>query len=154
MFSKVCMYMCVYMYTKFEVDPLTVTQKKSFTFWDAKFVMTLHMLERLKQSSVFDLIIIKVNTDLFEKENNVPQKRFHSHYLQDCHKGINDWEVILFEKCETHKQIKERETFWQHKLKWWEKYLLKNICFCSHHNKLDISYDKFLRSWFNTWNQI
>ena len=71
----------------------------------------------VKQSSVFDLIIIKVNTDLFEKANNVPKKRFHSHYQQDCHKGVNDWEVILFEKCETQKQIKERETFWQHKLK-------------------------------------
>ena len=27
------------------------------------------------------------------------------------------WEVTLFDKCETHKQLKERETFWQHKLK-------------------------------------
>ena len=24
---------------------------------------------------------------------------------------------LYFEKCETHKQLKERETFWQHKLK-------------------------------------
>ena len=44
-------------------------------------------------------------------KQNVPQKRFHSHYVQDCHKGIDDWEVTLFEKCETHKQLKERETF-------------------------------------------
>ena len=50
-------------------------------------------------------------------KHNVPQKRFHSHYVQDCHKGIDDWEVTLFEKCETHKQLNERETFWQHKLK-------------------------------------
>ena len=50
-------------------------------------------------------------------KQNVPQKRFHSHFVQDCHKGIGDWEVILFEKCETHKKLKERETFWQHKLK-------------------------------------
>ena len=50
-------------------------------------------------------------------KQNVPQKRFHSHYIQDCHRGIDDWEVTLFEKCETHKQLKERETFWQHKLK-------------------------------------
>ena len=41
----------------------------------------------------------------------------YSHYIQDCHGGIDDWEVTLFEKCETHKQLKERETFWQHKLK-------------------------------------
>ena len=50
-------------------------------------------------------------------KQNVPQKRFHSHYIQDCHRGIDDWEATLFEKCETHKQLKERETFWQHKLK-------------------------------------
>ena len=50
-------------------------------------------------------------------KQNLPQKCFHSHYIQDCHTGIDDWEVNLFEKYETHKQLKERETFWQHKLK-------------------------------------
>ena len=35
----------------------------------------------------------------------------------DGHLGINDWDFILFEQCETHKQLKERETFWQHRLK-------------------------------------
>ena len=50
-------------------------------------------------------------------KQNVPQKRFHSHYIQGCHKGIDDWEVTLFEKCEAHKQLKEKETFWQHILK-------------------------------------
>ena len=35
---------------------------------------------------------------------------------QDCHRGIDDWEVTLFEKCETHKQAKERETFLQYVL--------------------------------------
>ena len=29
-------------------------------------------------------------------KQNVPQKRFHSHYVQDCYKGIDDWEVTLF----------------------------------------------------------
>ena len=37
---------------------------------------------------------------------------FHSHYVQDCHKSINYWEFTLFEKCETYKQLKEKETFW------------------------------------------
>ena len=74
------------------ITTITLTAKA----WDAEFVM--------KQSSVFGLIIITVNTDLFEKEDNVPRKRFHPHYIQDCHKGIDDWEVTLFEKCETHKQ--------------------------------------------------
>ena len=54
----------------------------------------------------------------FRKEKqNVPQKGFHSHHVQDCYKVIDDWEVTLFEKCERHKQLKEKETFWQHKLK-------------------------------------
>ena len=77
----------------------------------------LPVLEKLKQRFVFGLIIIKVNTDLFEKENNLPQKHFHSHYIQDCNRGIDDWEVTLLEKCETYKQLKEREMFWQHKSK-------------------------------------
>ena len=33
------------------------------------------MLERLKQSSVLDLITIKVNTDIFEKENRMCHRK-------------------------------------------------------------------------------
>ena len=47
----------------------------------------------------------------------MPQKRFHDHYFLDGHLGIDDWDFTLFEKCETHKLLKERETFWQHRLK-------------------------------------
>ena len=68
-------------YLKFKVDPLTVTQKKYFTFRDAKFVMTLHMLERLKQSSVFDLVIIKINTYLFEKKNRMYYRSVFIHTM-------------------------------------------------------------------------
>ena len=78
------------------------------------------MLERLKQSFVIGLMIIKVNTPLFEKENRTYHRSVFihtTHYIQDFHRGIDDWEVTLFEKCETHKQLKERETFWQYKLK-------------------------------------
>ena len=45
----------------------------------------------------------------FEKEKRMYHRRVFIH--QDCHRGIDDWEVTLFEKCETHKQPKERETF-------------------------------------------
>ena len=47
----------------------------------------------------------------------VPQKRFHAHYCLNGHSGIDDWNFVLFEQCETHEQLKERETFWQHRLK-------------------------------------
>ena len=50
-------------------------------------------------------------------KQNVPEKRFNSHYIQDWHRGIDDWEVTLLEKCEIHKQLKEREMFLRHKLK-------------------------------------
>ena len=53
----------------------------------------------------------------FGKGNQtVPQKRFHAHYCLDGHSGIDDWNFVLFEQCETHEQLKERETFWQHGL--------------------------------------
>ena len=49
---------------------------------------------------------------------NVLQKCFLSHYMQGCHRAIDDWEVTLLEQCETRKQLNEKEeTFWQHKLK-------------------------------------
>ena len=54
----------------------------------------------------------------FRKGNQkVPQKRFHAHYCLDGHSGINDWDFVIFEQGETHEQLKERETFWQHRLK-------------------------------------
>ena len=55
---------------------------------------------------------------VFRKGNRkIPQKRFHDHYCLDGHLGIDDWDFTLFEQCETYKQLKERETFWQHRLK-------------------------------------
>lgn len=48
-------------YLKLKVNPLIVTKKKFFTLWDVKFLVTLPILERLKQSFVSGLIIVKVN---------------------------------------------------------------------------------------------
>ena len=54
----------------------------------------------------------------FRKGNQkILQKLFHDHYCLDGRLVINDWDFILFEQCETHKQLKERESFWQHRLK-------------------------------------
>ena len=30
---------------------------------------------------------------------------------------IDDWNFVIFEQCQTHEQLNETETFWQHKLK-------------------------------------
>ena len=54
----------------------------------------------------------------FRKDNRkVPQKLFHTHYCFDGHSGIEDCDFAIFEQCETHAQLKEIETFWQHRLK-------------------------------------
>ena len=53
----------------------------------------------------------------FKKGNwKVPQKLFHTHYCLDSHSGIEDWDFVIFEQCETHALLKERETFWQRRL--------------------------------------
>ena len=66
---------------KFKVDRYTLTQKKLFTFWDAKFAMLLFMLERLKQSFALDLVIIKVKTDFSEKENIMYHRNVFTHIV-------------------------------------------------------------------------
>ena len=55
---------------------------------------------------------------VFRKGNQkVPQKRFHAHYCLDGHSGIDGCDFVIFEQRETHEQLKEREIFWQHRLK-------------------------------------
>ena len=54
----------------------------------------------------------------FRKGNwKVSQRLFHAHYCVDGHSGIEDWDFVIFEQCKTHAQLKERETFCQHRLK-------------------------------------
>ena len=37
--------------------------------------------------------------------------------MGNSHNGIDDWQFTLYEQCETHEQLKEREIFWQERLK-------------------------------------
>ena len=39
------------------------------------------------------------------------QKIFEDHYYLDTRLGIDNWDFTLFQQCQTHKQLKERETF-------------------------------------------
>ena len=45
------------------------------------------------------------------------QKIFEDHYYLDSRLGIDNWDFTLFQQCQTHKQLKERETFCQHRFK-------------------------------------
>ena len=69
------------------------------------------MLVGQKQNLEQDLIIIERHIGPTEKKN-VSQQRFHEHYGQHSHDRIDDWQFTLIEQCETHEQLKERETYW------------------------------------------
>ena len=77
------------------------------------------MLEKPKLSFNIGSITIKANIELSGKETEKnPQTFFNDHYCLDGHLGIDDdWDFTLFEQCETHKKLKERETFGSHRLK-------------------------------------
>ena len=79
-------------------------------------MVKLLMFVRQKRNLVQDLIITKMDTGRIKKPK-VSQQRFHGHYWQQSHNGIDDRQFTLTEQCETHEQLKERETFWQHRLK-------------------------------------
>ena len=47
---------------------------------------------------------------MFRKVNRkVPQKLFHTHHSLNGHSGIEDRDFVIFEQCEAHAQLKERE---------------------------------------------
>ena len=49
-----------------------------------------------------------------EGVNHVEKNLTHD-YL-DGHSGTEDCDFVIFEQCETHAQLKDSETFWQHRL--------------------------------------
>ena len=53
----------------------------------------------------------------YREKYKLTQQCFHEHYGQHSHNGIDHWQFTLIEQCETHKPLKEKEAFWQHKLK-------------------------------------
>ena len=69
-------------------------------------------LQNLEQS----LIIIKATTGPQEKNRKDHSNVFMNIMGNNSHNGIDDWQLII-EQCETHKELKERETFWQGRLK-------------------------------------
>ena len=44
----------------------------------------------------------------YRKKRKVSQQRFHEHYGQHNHNGIDDWQFTLMEQCETQEQVKSR----------------------------------------------
>ena len=76
------------------------------------------MIQKAKIKFRFRFNNYKSENRAFRKGiQKVPQKLFHTHYCLDGHSGIEDWVFVIFEQCKTHAQLKERETFWQQRLK-------------------------------------
>ena len=80
-------------------------------------MVKLLMLARQKRSLEQDLIIIIVRTGPIEKNVKYHSNIFMNIMKKHSHNGIDDWQFTLIEQCETHEQLKARETFWQHRLK-------------------------------------
>ena len=100
-------------YLKFKVGPLNCNSEKVLYLLRSKICENTPYVGKAKTKFRLRFNNYKSKHRSFRKgKQNVPEKRFHSPFIQDCHRVIDDWEVILFEKCETHKQLKERETFW------------------------------------------
>ena len=46
----------------------------------------------------------------------VPQAGLFEHFLQNDHHGMEDWEFQVIDKSWNLNKLRERESFWQHKL--------------------------------------
>ena len=75
-------------------------------------MVKLLMLEKPKLGFDIDPITIKENKAFTKGNQKIPTKLFQDYCLDD-RLGI-DWNFTFFDKCETHKQLKERKTFWHH----------------------------------------
>ena len=75
------------------------------------------MLEKPKKSFDIGLITVKANIELSGKETENTPGTFSWAFCLGGHLGIDDWDFTVSEQCETHKQLKQKETFWQHRLK-------------------------------------
>ena len=75
-------------------------------------MLKLLSLEKRKKIFCYRFNNYKSKHRAFTKRNRkVHQKLFHTHYCVDGHSGIEDWDFVTFEQCETHGQLKEGETF-------------------------------------------
>ena len=103
---------------KIQSGPLTCDSEKVLYLLKCKVCGEVPYVGKAKTKFRYRFNNYKSKHRAFRKGNRkVPQKLFHTHYCLDGHSGIEDWDFVIFEQCETHAQLKERETFWQHRLK-------------------------------------
>ena len=87
--------------------------KEVLYLWKCKVCGVVPYVGKAKIKFCYRFDHYKSKHRAFRKDNRqVPQKLFHTYYCLDDHSGIEDWDFVIFEKCETYAQLKERETFW------------------------------------------
>ena len=62
------------------------------------------------------LKLIKVHLSECKKckiENRGTQKLFDKRYIQDDHKGRNDWKFMIIDQCTSNVKLRKREFYWQ-----------------------------------------
>ena len=50
------------------------------------------------------------------RNKKVKQEPFHSHFEEGLHQGESDWEVRLIDQGVSVDDVRQRESYWQHKL--------------------------------------
>ena len=97
---------------KIQSGPLTCDFEKFFHQLKCKFCGEVPYAGKAKPKFLYRFNNYKSEHRGFRKDNReIPQKLFHSHYNLDGYSCTEDWNFLLFEQCETHAQLKERETF-------------------------------------------
>ena len=103
---------------KIQSGPLNCNSEKVLSLLQCKVCGEAPYVGKAKTKFRYRFNNNKGKNRAFTKGNRkIPQKLFHNHHCLDGHLGIDDWDFTLFEQYETHKQLKERETFWQHQLR-------------------------------------
>ena len=103
---------------KIQEGPLNCDSEKVLYLLKCKVCSEVPYVGKEKTHLRYRFNIYKSKHRAFTKgSHKVLQKRFYAHYCLYGHSGIDDWNFVIFEQCETHEQLKERETFWQHGLK-------------------------------------
>ena len=95
---------------KIQSGPLNCSSEKLLYFLKCKVCGEVPYVAKAKTKFWYKFINYKSKHRAFRKVNRkTTQKPFHDHYCLDAHLGIDDLDFSLFEQCETHKQLKERE---------------------------------------------
>ena len=87
---------------KIQSGPLTYGSEKVLNLLKCKICGEVPYLGKANTKFRYRFNNCKSKHRAFRKGNwKVSQKLFHTHYCLDGHSGIEDWDFVIFEQCET-----------------------------------------------------